>query len=171
MKFLVFVLLFVLSFSALATKAPYHPYMRAKLDEIESEAKEKTYVFNWTQGSTVSATGATVALGSLPANCVVSQVKAHVKTGVQSANDNVIDVGCEAAGDIVQEVDLTDTATGAIFYGTVNISATSAAGALDTGTDGCDLTLTVGAGDNGDITDAGIEEGDINYYIKCLISE
>jgi hypothetical protein len=179
MKVLFGILALLLSLSSFATPAPFHKEVHERFNTLEGAVGVDYpttdpevlagYSFMATAKATytpatLGGTGTTdYALGvSIPPNsAIVNSFYRVVGHKIVSANDNTIAVKCEAANDIITAVDMTDIATGAIRQGSVVMGSTAA----NVVTDGCELTVTIGAGASG------VTAGELDIFVQYVSSE
>ena len=109
--------------------------------------KERVQIAHYQLDATVTIAAGAIDTGiDIPAGSIIKQVYLYPVVQIVSANDNTIAVHCESANDLYTATDLTDTAAGTVIAGVIAYNAAESAYLYS---DGCDLTVTVGAGASG----------------------
>ncbi len=126
------------------THAQFTPFSPAVDKRLKAAEMEVVKVFDHKINSTLAA-AATVVLGYLPTDAIITQGWVQVVTPLTSASDNTIAIHCESAADVLAATDLTDDSPDAIVAGV----STGTAANMKFADGGCAVTATVGAGDTG----------------------
>lgn len=143
MKCLVFVLCLVSSLVFGAT-SPLNPAVQKELTKIKQNSNPMVRLDFDARTATKAAAAVVYAKEAIPADSLVTDVKAYIDDVIVSANDNTVAVGCESATDLVGATDMTDFATNFVVQGTPTGATTNIVYS-----NGCTPYITVGAGASG----------------------
>ena len=177
MKKLLIAFLFAISFAALATTAPFHPYDEERFETLEDvtgvtypqTGPKETVGYSYQRiikavydaAVNGGSENTDYALGvTIPANHIVTEASYRPTVTIVSGSDNTVALKCDSANDLISAVDMTDFATdGASAYRYGALTPSSTASVI---TDGCELTITVGSGSTG------ITAGKLDIFLKAF---